>query len=69
MKKTIHVLGMSCGHCVKAVHDALSNKNGVYSAEVDLERSIAEVEFDETMVSLDELISEIEEVGFDVKDK
>ena len=69
MKKTIYVLGMSCGHCVKSVHDALSNKNVVYSSEVDLERSIAEVEFDETMVSLDELISEIEEVGFDVKDK
>lgn len=66
MKTVINVAGMSCGHCVKAVHDALYNKEGVSCVEVDLEKNIAEVDFDETRVSLEELENEIEEVGFDV---
>jgi len=60
---------MSCGHCVKAVHDALYNKVGVSSVEVDLEKNIAEVDFDETKVTLKELKNEIEELGFGVTDK
>ena len=60
---------MSCGHCVKAVHDALYNKVGVSSVEVDLEKNIAEVDFDETKVTLKELKNEIEELRFGVTDK
>ena len=69
MKKVINVVGMSCGHCVKAVHDALYNKVGVSSVEVDLEKNIVEVDFDETNVTLKELKNEIEELGFGVTDK
>ena len=69
MKKVINVVGRSCGHCVKAVHDALYNKVGVSSVEVDLEKNIAEVDFDETKVTLKELKNEIEELGFGVTDK
>jgi len=34
--KTIEVKGMSCGHCVQAVTEALSGVPGVVSVKVDL---------------------------------
>lgn len=37
MKKTIYVEGMSCGHCVKRVENALKSIDGVVSVEVSLE--------------------------------
>jgi len=36
MKKTLLVEGMSCGHCEKAVKNALKELNGVLKVEVDL---------------------------------
>jgi copper chaperone CopZ len=36
MKKTLSIEGMSCGHCVMHVKNALADVAGVESAEVDL---------------------------------
>ncbi len=36
MKKTLSIEGMSCGHCVNHVKNALADVAGVESAEVDL---------------------------------
>lgn len=36
--------GMTCGHCKKAVEDALRSVEGVTSVEVDLEAGRARVE-------------------------
>ena len=36
MKKTLSIEGMSCGHCVMHVKNALADVAGVGSAEVDL---------------------------------
>ena len=41
MKKTIHVEGMSCMHCVGAVQKALTAIPGVESADVSLEQKTA----------------------------
>lgn len=43
MKKTIHIEGMSCGHCSARVEKALNALEGV-SAKVDLESKTAAVE-------------------------
>lgn len=41
---TIHIQGMSCAHCVKAVEQALSQVGGVSRVEsVDLETGMAHV--------------------------
>ncbi|MDO4794042.1 MAG: cation transporter [Filifactor alocis] len=66
MKASIEIKGMSCGHCVQAVTQALKSVEGVKSAEVDLAENKAEVEYDEAVVSLEALHSAIENVGFDV---
>ncbi len=44
MKKTLLVEGMSCGHCEKAVKNALKELDGVSNVEVDLGAKKVEVE-------------------------
>lgn len=44
MKKTLLVEGMSCGHCEKAVKDALGELEGVSKVEVELSSKKVEVE-------------------------
>lgn len=44
MKKTLLVEGMSCGHCEKAVKNALKELDGVSKVEVDLASKKVEVE-------------------------
>ena len=41
MKKIINVTGMHCGHCAKAVEDALCAVEGVTKAKADHEKGIA----------------------------
>ncbi len=44
MKKQLTIEGMTCGHCVAHVKTALSEVQGVATAEVDLGRKLAVVE-------------------------
>lgn len=38
---TIHIVGMTCQHCVEAVEGALGRVDGVTDVEVDLDSGIA----------------------------
>ena len=59
----LHIEGMSCGHCLNAVNQALA---GVAGAKVDSVRiGRAEVEVPETMSS-DDLVTAVEEAGYSV---
>ena len=44
MERTIMVKGMTCGHCEKAVKEALAELEGVNSVKVDLETGKVVVE-------------------------
>lgn len=63
----IHVEGMSCGHCVKAVEGALNKLDGVSSAKVSLEEKQVSVEYDENLVTFEQMKEAIEDQGYDVK--
>lgn len=64
MKKTLLVEGMSCGHCEKAVKNALGELDGVKNVLVNLDTKEVEVE-GENLV--DASITEaIEEAGYEV---
>jgi len=68
MEKTvIHVEGMACAHCVKAVTGALLEQPGVEKVQVDLQSKTAAVEFDPAQSSLEQLHAAIEEQGYEVK--
>lgn len=63
MKKKILIEGMSCGHCVSHVEEALEKINGVSNIKVSLEEKYAIVYTD---VKNEVLKEAIEEEGYDV---
>lgn len=54
------VSGMTCGHCKKAVEEALSSVDGVTSVDVDLDAGRAKVEGG----NLDALLAAVAEEGY-----
>jgi copper chaperone len=64
MKKKILVEGMSCGHCVNHVKEALEEL-GASSVEVSLEKKLAIVEVNEN-ISDEKIKFAIEDAGYDV---
>ena len=62
---TINVKGMSCGHCVSAVTDALNALEGVENVSVDLDKG--EATYDESVpVPIEKVKDAISAVGFEV---
>lgn len=60
----MRIEGMSCGHCVRAVNDALSAVVGVEKVDVDLESGMARVEAAEG-VSREQLAEAVREEGYE----
>lgn len=58
-KTTIHVEGMSCGHCTNAVKNLIEEVNGVESVNVDLGRNEANVSFDANETNTKAIIDNI----------
>jgi len=65
MKKKISIEGMSCGHCVRHVEEALKEIGGVASVEVSLEDKYAIVELSEDVADA-KLKEAVEDAGYDV---
>lgn len=66
MKKTVSISGMTCGHCVKRVENALGELNGVTSVVVNLAEKNAIIEVSDN--TSDELIREtIDDIGYTVE--
>ena len=59
-----NVQGMSCGHCVKAITQALQAKDPAASVRVDLAAKEVGVE---SALSSDQVIAAITEEGYDAK--
>lgn len=65
MKQAVlKIKGMSCGHCVKAVTEALASVDGVKKADVDLAGGRAVVEYEETQTSPDALVGAVMDEGY-----
>ena len=58
------VTGMHCGGCVKSVTRVLEELEGVAQVNVSLD-GYADIQFDESKVSVAQLIETIEDAGFD----
>ncbi len=61
---TLHVEGMTCGHCVKHVTDALRKVDGVSGVDVELGEKRAVVQHD-AAAPLAALIAAVEEAGYE----
>lgn len=60
----IKVSGMSCGHCVRAISNAIRAQDG--SAEVQVDLAAGEVRAD-SQLSLEQLLAVIREEGYEAK--
>jgi copper chaperone len=65
MKKKISIEGMSCGHCVRHVENALKEVSGITDVTVDLKEKNAIVELNDDVTDT-ALKSAVEEAGYDV---
>ena len=70
-KSIIKVEGMSCNHCVMAIKKAVSaltasSEAGIGSVNVDLEKKLITVEFNENLVTLEKIKYAIKEEGYDI---
>ena len=63
-KTTLHLEGMSCGHCAMKVTQALQGVEGVKSADVNLEKKKVEIEFKNAKVDDGILIAAVEKAGY-----
>ncbi|MCY6369898.1 heavy-metal-associated domain-containing protein [Clostridium ganghwense] len=65
MKKKLLIEGMSCGHCVMHVKNALMELDGVANVDVDLDAKSALVELN-SEVEDSALKEAVEDAGYDV---
>jgi len=61
---TLNIEGMTCGHCVMHVTQALQKIKGVVKAGVDLNKRIAVVTYQPGAVTKEQLIKAVEEAGY-----
>ena len=64
LKLTVN--GMSCEHCASAIKKGLGAITGIHSVSVDLELKTVTVECESSLVTPQKIISEIEELGYEV---
>ncbi len=65
----IKVTGMTCAMCAKAIEKALTQVQGVSTAEVNLGKETASVEYDRSRVKLSDLERAIRDAGYGVVDE
>lgn len=61
---TLKVSGMTCGHCVRTVTEALEGVDGVKDAQVDLQTGSARIDYDEAQTNPDALASVVIDEGY-----
>lgn len=67
MKKAVLQLEtLTCPTCIKKIETALSKMNGVADVKVLFNASKAKVDFEETVVSADDLQQTVEKLGYEV---
>ena len=59
---TLHIEGMSCGHCLNAVNQALGSVPGVRIEQIRIGR--AEVSYDERVTDPSRLEAAVAEAGY-----
>jgi copper chaperone CopZ len=64
-RRTYHVTGMTCDHCVRAVTGELTKLPGVRAVDVDLGTGHATVTSDEPLDSAS-VVAAIEEAGYEL---
>lgn len=64
---SLKIKGMHCEGCSTRLEKVLNNQDGVEEAKVSLEKAEANIKFDETQTSVDELKEAVEDAGFEAE--
>jgi len=64
-KVTLALMGMTCASCASVIEKTLLKLDGVTSATVNLAANTGTVEFDPTIVGVDDLITAVKGAGYD----
>jgi copper chaperone len=65
-KVHLKVEGMTCGGCVQSVQKALTNREGVNTANADLDSGMVMIEYDTEIIQKSGLEKAIVDAGFSV---
>jgi copper chaperone len=63
---TLTVPDISCGHCKSSIEGAVSELQGVEDVTVNIEPKTVELSYDDSSVSIDQIITAIEDQGYTV---
>ncbi len=64
-KIELNVSGMHCAGCAAGIEGTLKGLDGIVSASVNFATSKANVEFNPSKISKEEIINQIKELGYD----
>lgn len=67
MKQKFNVYGMNCSACVNHVDSAVNKLDGVISVNVNLVSSVMNVEYDEKVMSEENIIKAVKDAGYDAR--
>ena len=63
----LKIKGMYCEGCSTRLERVLNNQDGVEKAKVSLENAEADIKFDDSQISVDELKEAVEDAGFEAE--
>ena len=63
----LKIKGMHCEGCSTRLTKVLNNQDGVENAKVSLEEAKADIKYDDSQISLDEIKEAIEDAGFEAE--
>jgi len=66
-KAVLKLETLTCPSCLQKIEGALKNFDGIGSVKVLFNSSKAKVDFDETVVSANDLKNAVEKVGYEVR--
>ena len=61
----LYISGMTCINCQTRIASALNNRSGITEVSVSYETGTAEFSYDPEMVSLDRIITMIDDLGYE----
>lgn len=65
-KGQFKITGMHCTSCAMNIEGELEDLRGIIKATVNFPKQITQVEYDETLVTAQQIISTIEKLGYQV---
>lgn len=65
MRTRFYIQGMTCVACSGGIEKSIARKNGIESIRVNLIGGVAFVEFDENLISLEDIFSFIKKLGYE----